>query len=139
MKKLVRFLTVLVALPIMVFAQTHGVNKFSITNANAEDFKKAKRLLKDYIVYDTLRFKKIDKKIILPTEFNQTIYTDTFLDEDNAAVRGYEYVGQYKQIGFYIVHGMFWEEDEFYLLNKISGTHKHTELFQKGQNIFGKA
>lgn len=101
-----------------------SLQTFSITNATAYDFNKAKKLFIDKTLYDTTIFKNVNGKIKLPIAEKWrpfVTFTDTLLNTDESEVKQYYYVGQFEKIGFYIVGGSFWEHSEYYLIDKRTG------------------
>lgn len=101
-----------------------SLHTFSVTNATADDFNKAKKTFVDKTLYDTTTFRKVNGEIKLPISENWrsfAIFTDTLLNTDESEVRQYYYVGQFEKIGFYIVEGNFWEHSEYYLIDKRTG------------------
>jgi hypothetical protein len=101
-----------------------SLQTFSITNATADDFNKAKKSFIDKTLYDTTTFKKVNGEIKLPVDEKWrpfVTFTDTLLNTDNSDIRQYYYVGQFEKIGFYIVGGGFWEHSEYYLIDKRTG------------------
>lgn len=101
-----------------------GVQTFSITNASTEDFAEAKRKYKDKTFCDTATLKKKNGIIKLPVDQKWrpfVIFTDTLLNTDEGKIRKYQYLGQFDNIGFYIVDGNFYEHYECYLIDKRTG------------------
>jgi hypothetical protein len=97
---------------------------FLITEATESDFINAQKKYADKISYDTTKNKKIEGKIKLSID-NQsnpwTIFRDTLSESDEASVEQYEYLGQFKNIGVYIVRGSFYESYEYYLIDNKTG------------------
>ncbi len=98
-----------------------SLNEYSITKATADDFNKAKKAFINKTDYYTKKIKKVNGKIILPVEEKLVSFTDTLLDTDNSDIRQYEYIGQFSEIGFYIIKGVFWEHLEYYLIDTRTG------------------
>ena len=101
-----------------------SLETFSITETTAEEFELATSKFKDKTVYDSATFKKKDGEINLPVERKWkpfVTYRDTLLETDETEIREYKYIGQFEDIGYYIVGGSFWEHYECYLIDKRTG------------------
>lgn len=97
---------------------------FSIENSTSLDFLKAKEKFVSRILYDTSKYRKVDNEFRLPIEQKWKkflSFKDTLVDTDDSNIKEYFYVGQFEQIGHYIVGGSFWEFSEFYLIDKKTG------------------
>jgi hypothetical protein len=96
---------------------------FSITTASKNDFNRCKQ--RDYITYDTLLFRKKNGTLKLPTSEKWkpfVIFSDSLVDSDDDKEREFRYLGQFKEIGYYIVSGNFYEHSEDYLIDKNSAS-----------------
>ena len=105
----------------VVKISSDSLGTFSINKATIDDFAKAKMNFKDKILYDTTTFKKKNGIIKLPVDEKWqpfVFYTDTLVNTDEGGIREYKYLGQFDNIGFYIVEGNFYEHYECYLINK---------------------
>jgi len=106
--------------------QTDTNQTFSITKSSLKDHVKAVKTYKDQLIQDTIMFKKengiLELPLIQPHYPPSVIFTDTLV-EDGEAFEGreYNYLGQYKKIGFFLVEGHFYEHYECYLIDKRTG------------------
>jgi len=128
--KCVTCLIVSVISSLLVYGQNSGVNEknhtFSITKATELDFDAAKELSMKYPKIDTttIDIEKVDGELKLPLERKWKPYasfTDTLVDSDDTDIREFWYLGEFKEIGYYLVGGSFWEHFECYLINKKNG------------------
>ena len=97
---------------------------FSITETTAEDFELATSKSKDKVIYDSTSFSKKDGEINLPLERKWKpfiTYKDTLPKTDETGIKEYQYIGQFEDIGFYVVSGSFWEHNECYLIDRRTG------------------
>jgi hypothetical protein len=94
--------------------------KFSIKKAKLSDFEKAKNNFTQKILFDTSTFKKIEKIIHLPTDNGNVIFKDIDSRVDDS-IEEYNYIGQFKRSGFYVVKGDFYEDTNYNLVNKHTG------------------
>lgn len=100
------------------------VESFSIIEASAFEFELANSKYENPIVYDSITYKKKDGAINLPINSKWkpfVTFIDTLLKTDETEIREYYYMGQFKNIGFYLVSGTFWEYSENSLVNKRTG------------------
>ena len=108
----------------VVKISSDSLETFSINKATFDDFAKAKINFKDKTLYDTTTYKKKDGIIKLPIDEKWqpfVIYSDTLVNTDEGGIREYKYLGQFDNIGLYIVEGIFYEHSECYLINKRIG------------------
>lgn len=99
--------------------------KFSVTIITVDEYDKAKKSFVNKVLYDTTTIRNENGKFKLPIDKKWkpfVIFTDTLLNTDDSYRRQYNYVGQFKNIGLYIVEGNFWEHSEYYLIDKRTGT-----------------
>jgi hypothetical protein len=98
---------------------------FSVTNACFDDFSKAVRAYKDKFIPDTTVIKKTNRVLKIPLvqpHYPPSItFTDTLEDVGETDERTYKYLGQFKELGVYLVEGVFWEHYECYLIDKKTG------------------
>lgn len=92
----------------ITIVQINRCDNYSITKATALDFVNAHVKSHDAILKDTLLYRKQNGIIQLPLNNKQlATFTDTLLGTDDTNVREYKYEGQYKNIGYYFVSGLF--------------------------------
>jgi hypothetical protein len=97
-------------------------NKVEISNVTKTIFDNAKAKHQTKLVRDTLTIKKVNGKIeLLTTSKKNIIFKDTLVEVGDPNEREYEYIGQFKKAGFYLVYVRFWESGESYLINKKTG------------------
>jgi len=106
--------------------QTDTNQTFSITKSSLKDYVKAVKTYKDQLIQDTVMFKKengiLELPLIQPHYPPSVIFTDTLIEDEEAFEgREYNYLGQYKKIGFFLVEGRFYEHYECYLIDKRIG------------------
>ena len=119
-------LTFFISLLILVACKTTSINRpdtfFSITKTSADEYNSVIEL--KYLVRDTLNYNTKNHIIKLPLQLKwkpYAIFKDTLFNSDDERVRRFEYLGQYKYLGFYLVQASFWEHSEKYLVNKYTG------------------
>src|SRR6478736_6504323 len=97
--------------------------KYILTEASGYDYQEAKEYYTDRILYDTTKIHKINGQFKLPIYNNTSFvsFIDTLQNTDNDDMRSFEYVGQFEDIGIYIVEGNFWEHYECYLIDQLTG------------------
>jgi hypothetical protein len=104
----------------------------SIIKVHEDDFMNAKKTYSDNIIFDSTLSKKTSGVLKLPIE-NKTkpfvTFTDTIDPPYGIKSREYEYAGELKRTGFYIVDGNFYEYYQCYLVDGNSGN--LTTLWQK--------
>lgn len=98
---------------------------FSITTATEEDFETFKKHYKDKLIQDTLNIVKskgvLEIPLVQPHYPVAIIFKDTLVSVGDEEERDYNYLGQFKDLGIYLVDGTFWENYECYLIDKESG------------------
>lgn len=97
--------------------------KYILTEASGYDYQKAKEYYNDRILYDTTEIHKINGQFKLPFYNNTSFitFTDTLQNTDSEDMRRFDYIGQFEDIGIYIVEGNFWEHYECYLIDQLTG------------------
>lgn len=96
---------------------------FSISRATKNDYNNCRP--KDYITYDTLLYKKKNGILSLPTSEKWKpfiVFSDSLVNGEDDKEREFRYMGQFKEIGYYIVSGNFYEHSEDYLIDKNTGS-----------------
>lgn len=98
----------------------YDTSLISITQATQNDFDIARNNYTDDLLYDTIHSKQNGTiKLRISNPNKQFIaFTDTKGEEER---QEYRYIGQFKTIGYYLIAGLFWEQEEYYLINKTSG------------------
>lgn len=97
---------------------------FSITKSTIDEFEKANSKFKDQLNHDTTIIKKVKGEINLPLNRKWKplkTFKDTLIETDDTEIREFQYLGQFENIGIYVVGGSFWEHYECYLINKHNG------------------
>jgi hypothetical protein len=104
-----------------VFA-TSAQKKVIITPTNKIAFDKAKVKYRSGLLEDTLSIIKKEKKLTLPINTKEPIVlTDSLVEVGDPDEREYNYYGQFKNEGFYLVGVRYWENYEFFLIDKKNG------------------
>jgi hypothetical protein len=104
------------------FIHDEPCDNYTITKATTVDFTYANARYRNLILNDTLVYGKQNGIIKLPLKNKQqVVFTDTLQGTDDTNVREYKYEGQYKNVGYYFVSGLFWEFVEGNLVNKSTG------------------
>lgn len=105
-----------------VFVMNGQNQKVEITPVKKAVFDKAKSKYKSALIEDTLTIRKVDKKITLPITLNKPIILkDTLVEIGDPDEKEYNYYGQFKNEGFYLVGVRYWESYEYFLINKKTG------------------
>jgi hypothetical protein len=102
---------------------------FYVYTSSEVEFNKAKKSFKNSFVADTSSIKKKKNQLILRFKngrkiaFQDKIKSEEFLQIEDSI---YTYLGQFPVLNHYLVKGQFYENTEYYFINKTNG--KSTEL-----------
>ena len=102
---------------------------FTVYASSEVEFNKAKKSFKNSFVADTSNIKKQKNQLILRLKngrkiaFQDKIKSDEFLQTEDSI---YTYLGQFPGLNHYLVNGRFYENTEYYFINKTNG--KSTKL-----------
>jgi hypothetical protein len=91
-----------------------------------EVFVSAKQAYKEKLLQDTLSFKKQNGQLKLPLSSGintYKIFQDSIKGSEDENKKEYNYLGQFKEIDFYVVSVTYWEHFEVLLIDKKSGNH----------------
>lgn len=108
---------------------TNEIPTFCMEKVSKEVFESAKKIYIEKLIKDTSSFKKQNGQFKLPLTSGANIYK-TFQDSIKGAEdenrKEYNYLGQFKEIDFYVVSVTYWEHSEILLIDKKSGDHYST-------------
>lgn len=103
---------------------TQDIQVFCIEPVDEEVFEFAKSEYVEKLVQDTLIYKKQNGIITLPLKSNsnaQKIFKDFIQGSEDENKKEYSYLGQFKEIDYYLVSVNYWEHFEILLIDKKSG------------------
>ena len=104
-------------------------NDFNVYTSSEIEFYKAKKNFKNSFVADTSNIKKQKNQLILRLKngrkiaFQDKIKSEEILQTEDSI---YTYLGQFPSLNHYLVKGQFYENTEYYFINKTNG--KSTKL-----------
>lgn len=106
--------------------ETTELRTYSIENATEKDFLSAQKHYENKILYDTAAYRKKDGALELPIHDGNKpyqLFKDVLgsVENEETSVEKYYYWGQFEKAGLYIVSATFWEDVEYYLIDKITG------------------
>ncbi|QNR23658.1 hypothetical protein [Croceimicrobium hydrocarbonivorans] len=97
---------------------------YTLIETSEDEFERAISRYEDKTLFDTTAFMKVAGEVKLPIEGKQNAslsFKDKISDTLETENIVYQYIGQFPDIGFYLVRASFWEHDECYLINKETG------------------
>lgn len=97
---------------------------FSISKTTEQEYNYAVSKYSNRLLKDIEEHKKDSGIIQLPIErrWNPFVeFKDILPESDETGFKEYRYLGQFENIGFYLVQGYFWEHSECYLIDKKTG------------------
>ncbi len=102
-------------------------NLYFIEDANETDFENALKKYCSHFTKDTLNYIKTDSLMKLPIENGKFVsFRDTLSwENEDIDARFYRYLGNYPEIGYYLVEGKYYENYSCILINKKSGSKKY--------------
>jgi len=106
-----------------------ATNDFNVYASSEVEFNKAKKNFKNSFDADTSNIKKKKNQLILRLKngrkiaFQDKIKSEEFLQTEDSI---YTYLGQFPSLNLYLAKGQFYENTEYYFINKSNG--KSTKL-----------
>ena len=100
-----------------------AASAFSIERVDEEAFVLAKKKYKGKLLEDTLNVKKIDGRFRLPLTLNNAYsnFEDSTKADEDENKKEYKYLGQFKEIDFYLVSVNYWEHNKVLLVDRATG------------------
>lgn len=99
---------------------------FCFERVNEDVFLSAKKACINKLFKDTLSIKKQNGQLKLPLSSGVNIYKtfrDSIKGTEDESRKEFKYLGQFKEIDFYVLSVTYWEHFEVYLVDKKSGNH----------------
>jgi hypothetical protein len=103
---------------------TQDIPAFCIEQVSKEVFEFAKKEYVEKLLRDTLSYKKQNRIITLPLTSNSNarrVFKDSIQGLEDENRKEYSYLGQLKEIDYYLVSVNYWEHFEVLLIDKKSG------------------
>jgi len=114
-----------------VYSEKSEVNKdnsivvdvptFCFTYVSEEEFVLAKKVYVEKLLKDTIDIGKQNGQLKLPLSIGDKLFQDSISGIEDENRREFDYLGQFKEVDFYVVSATYWEQFEVYLIDKKSG------------------
>lgn len=97
------------------------VPTFCFEYVSEEVFVLAKKVYVEKLLKDTFDIRKQNGQLKLPLSGGDKVFQDSIRGIEDENRREFDYLGQFKEVDFYVVSATYWEQFEVYLIDKKSG------------------